>query len=209
MKSLLGLNLQQILEAAVKESVQETIGDEKLLQKKTADQLRSFKATKKKSKMDQTSPEKDVDEAEESASADGLKEPVKPKKSELPEITITRVVDKLNSLRAGKSLKDKELKKELNDYFTKLNGNERVALYAFLTGLDKIMGAEPEESVGAKTPSPRQEPFSIDMKKDSPKVSSKKEPKGEESPIIVGEVASKRKEMLTVRKNRATLDDLK
>ena len=124
----------------------------------------------------------------------------KAKKDDLPEINLARIIDKLNSLRAGKSLKDKAIKKGLNDYFTRLNGNERIALYAFLSGLEKVMGAEEGEE-GKETPSPTQAPYKIQMKKSAPKV-DKKPAAGEDSPIVVGEIADKRREKYILAGNR-------
>ena len=118
----------------------------------------------------------------------------------LPEITLTKIIALLNSLRAGKSLKDEKAKVDLKAYFTRLNGSERVALYAFLTGLDKIMGSE-EGGEGDKAPVPKQDPYKIKMKKDTVKA-DKKPPAGEGSPIVVGESANKSKEKSILWRNK-------
>ena len=197
---LFDMDLDQLIKESTSAAVQETIeGDERLLQKQKSSQMRSFKASKKKSKMDQKDKDKDVDEGSEEPS--DLKSPVKAKKSELPEITLAKIIDKLNSLRAGKSLKDKVIKKGLNDYFTRLNGNERIALYAFLSGLEKIMGSEEEAVDAADTPAPTDEPYKIKMKKSAPKV-DKKPAAGEDSPIVVGERASKSRELSILSENK-------
>jgi len=197
---LYNLDLEKLVEEATQEALGDVLPDERLLQKKKSAQMRGFKASKKSKK----SPEKDVDEAEVEDSQNtkqSLKEPVSPKKSELPEITLGRIVDKLNSIRAGQSLKDKKTQKELNDYFTRLNGNERIALYAFLSGLEKIMGTTGDEAVGDKVKTPHKSPYKIQMKKDAPKV-DKTPPAGEESPIVVGEHADKSRELKLLRRNR-------
>jgi len=190
------MDLDALIKEASASAVRETINsDERLLQKQKAGQMRSYKATKKSaSKLDQKN--QAVDEEEESE----LKSPVNAKKDELPEINLTRIIDKLNSLRAGKSLKDKEIKTGLNDYFTKLNGNERIALYAFLTGLEKIMGSEEAAADGGATPSPAKAPYKIQMKKTSPKI-DKSPPAGEDSPIVVGEKANKHFEKKKLMEN--------
>ena len=83
----------------------------------------------------------------------------------------------------------------LNIYFQKLNGPERIALYAFLSGLEKILGQQSE-----KVKTPHQAPYNIDMEKDQETDGSKKKPlpkgtkelssnKNSETPIVVGEHA--------------------
>ena len=81
--------------------------------------------------------------------------------------------------------------------------NVIVALYAFLTGLDKVVGG----SDGAKVATPHANPYSIDMekeKKTKKKAKGEKSPggDGEDNPIIVGESADKRRILLRLRRNR-------
>ena len=203
MKELFGMNLTQILKSAVRESIDDIIGDEKVQQKKKADSLKGFKA-KKKSNSAPENVDKDVDEGEESeqpSAASGLKEPVTPKESTLPEITLDKVIDLVGAIRSGKSLKEKEVLSSLKDYFTRLNGNERVALYAFLTGISKVMNnIDTEDNAGAEIPTPDADPYKIKMKKDIPKQEDEKASAGEESPIVVGEAASKINELKILRR---------
>lgn len=49
------------------------------------------------------------------------------------------VMTAINTLRAGRSLKDKEIKTELNDYYDRLDENEREILLLFLKELSKIL----------------------------------------------------------------------
>lgn len=204
MKELLGMNLTEILKSAVRESVEGVIGDEKLRQKKVVDALRGFKAPAKKAK---SSPEQDdVDEAEDAnadQSQDGLKDPVSPKKSDLPEITLPLIIDLIGNIRAGKSLKEKETQVALKGYYDRLNGNERVALYAFLSGISKVMAniEGPASEEKTNVPTPDKAPYKIQMKKDAPKQDDSK-PRGEEdedNPIIVGESANKQRELTRLR----------
>jgi hypothetical protein len=201
-RKLFGLDLDSLVESITREALFEITGNdlesEELKQKKKADQMRSYKATKKKTNPKDVNKNADqnTDEVEEQEKSKGFK-PVSAKKSELPSITLTRITDKIDSIRAGKSLKDKEIRKELNDYWTRLNGNERIALYAFLSGLDKIMGGT---GSGDKLPTPKVEPYKIKMKKQ--KIDTKKEvPEGSDSPIIVGESANKSREKRILIKN--------
>ena len=203
MKEIFGMNLSEILKSAVSEAVDAAIGsDEKSMQKKTADALKPFKAPSKS----KTSPETggyDVDEGEDEEGPGedkSLQEPVQPRKDELPEITITTVVDLIGSIRAGQSLKEKQVLQDLKVYFDRLNGNERVALYAFLTGLSKVMAnVEDKDLAGSEVETPKSEPFKIKMKKDSPPKDFKPA-KGEESPIVVGESADKSRELSIMRR---------
>lgn len=49
------------------------------------------------------------------------------------------VMTAINTMRAGRSLKDKEIKTELNDYYDRLDENERSVLLLFLKELSKIL----------------------------------------------------------------------
>ena len=202
-KKLFGIDLDSLVESVTLEALLEIVGNdnyeaEELKQKKKADQMRSFKATKKKGSPEEVNKdgEQNADEVEKPEKSKGLK-PVSPAKSELPEITMVRVIEKIDSIRAGKSLKDKLIKKELNDYWSRLNGNERIALYAFLTGLDKIMGGSGD---GDKLPTPKVDPYKIRMRKK--KIDLDKKPaSGDDSPIIVGEAANKSRERMIINRN--------
>lgn len=49
------------------------------------------------------------------------------------------IVSSLNTLRAGRSLKDKEINTELRDYYDRLNDNESAVLLLYLKELSKIL----------------------------------------------------------------------
>lgn len=134
------------------------------------------------------------DQAADEAEEPGTKEvQVKPEK--IPEIDAKAIRNKIDNIRAGKSLKDPETKSAFKAYFQKLNGPERIALFAFLSGLEKVLG---KASKDVKTP--HSDPFNVDMEtnddvsakkvysqsKGSKSISKSKE---SESPIIVGERA--------------------
>ena len=114
----------------------------------------------------------------------------------MPEIDLNAIVELVGSIRAGRALKDEGALKDLKSYFQRLNGNERTALYAFLTGISKIMRTpDTEEAPEPKTPD--DSPYSVKIAKISKKVRAKEKtktsdkPKGDDSPIIVGEAADK------------------
>ena len=121
--------------------------------------------------------------------------PVSIKHEKIPDIDEQAIADKINSIRSGKSLKDEETMSALGAYFKKLNGPERIALFAFLAGLEKVLG---ELSTDVKTP--HSKPFNIDMDQEKEQEKEAK-PKGTkdpsanssgENPIIVGERADTR-----------------
>ena len=182
MENLLNLNLDQLLKKAVSESLEGIApkNDEKDLQSKKTKELKPFKAAE----SDETA----VDEDEESV--------VKKQKpsDKLPEINLSAVVELVGSIRAGRSLKDKGALRDLKEYFRQLNGTERTALFAFLTGISKIMRTpDTEEAPEIKTPD--EAPYSVKMdrvvKAKKVEKSSGSKPSGEDSPIVVGEAADK------------------
>lgn len=52
------------------------------------------------------------------------------------------VVEKLNSIRSGRSFKDSAVAQPMEDYITSLSKAERTALYAFLRGIAQIVTGE-------------------------------------------------------------------
>ena len=147
------------------------------------------------------------DEAED-AGIEIQKKTVKVTHEKVPEINANKIADKINELRAGKSLKDKETMSALKEYFQKLNGPERIALFAFLSGLVKVLG---DGTGDVKTP--HSKPYSIDMEQEQPQkdVASDKKPEGtkaasssdkSETPIVVGESANKRNILKVLSSNR-------
>ena len=77
-------------------------------------------------------------------------------------ITFTMIRDKLNTIRSGRSLRDRDIKDELKSYVMKLDGEERGALHAFLNGIGQILTAG-IESDDAEEPS--DDPYDIEMEK--------------------------------------------
>ena len=55
------------------------------------------------------------------------------------DITFYMLRDKLNIIRSGKSLKDAEVKADLQAYFDRLDDVEKEALYTFLDSIGKVM----------------------------------------------------------------------
>ena len=195
--NILGIDLDSIVKKIVKEEAKNLSG-EKDNQKSKAKELKPFKYRDS---------DKDKDEGEDSSgSAEKPSNIVKVKKNSLPEITLPKIIELLNLIRSGKSLKDKEVSGLLRNYYQSLNGSERVALYAFLTGLSSIVVSVDElaDENQEELKSPSQEPYSIDMKKNTPaeKEKSSKPSGSSESPIVVGERADKSREKKLLIKNR-------
>ena len=69
--------------------------------------------------------------------------------------SITRAI---NSLRAGKSLKDSGVKKQAADYYDKLSESERKALFVFLEALSEIITGQIK---GKEAQDPSEPPVSI------------------------------------------------
>ena len=194
-KKLLGFNLDELISSSLDslfESKYTNLPEEELgeltNQAAMSDKLKKHKARfSKKGKSD----EGDVgDEA-----AENTTKTVKVKPEKIPDIDAKAIRTKIDNIRAGRSLKQKDVRSALDAYFQKLNGPERVALFAFLTGLEKILG-----QASKKAKPPHVDPYNIDMEQDQEVEGGKKKelPQGtkelsknkkSETPIIVGERA--------------------
>ena len=190
-KKLLGFDIDELINDSLK-SLFEVAEDESLSNmKEKLEQEKQKKKSKDRNALYNTKEsDNSGDEAEE-----GSAKPVKIKHEKVPDINAQSIADKVNAIRAGKSLKDKETMSSLKAYFEKLNGQERIALFAFLAGLEKVLG---DASKDVKTP--HSDPFNIDMDQEKEKEQTRK-PKGTkdtatnksaETPIVVGERADTR-----------------
>lgn len=74
------------------------------------------------------------------------------------QITFEMVIEKLNSIRSGRSFKDEQISAQMTQYFEALNDNEKLALYAFFKGISQIVTAD---IAAAQAPSPQK--ASIEM----------------------------------------------
>lgn len=78
------------------------------------------------------------------------------------EISIDQVIEKLNTIRSGKSFKDDAIKASLEEYFNALNKPEKIALLAFMKGIAQIVTGE---VIGDKAIEPSDPAPSVTMKK--------------------------------------------
>jgi len=129
-----------------------------------------------------------------------------PKRSRLEEPTVGSLIDKLNAMRGGKSLKDSEVKKSFTQYFNGLTTSERQSLLVFLTGIAQILagtekGAEAIDpgDVGLRVKG------DIDKAKEEPTKKKATQPGREgtvENPIVVGESPDKSTILSALREYR-------
>jgi hypothetical protein len=75
---------------------------------------------------------------------------------------VDQIIEKLNSIRSGKSLHDSAVKSRFEGYVNDLKDTEKVALFAFLKGIAEIItgSLEPEQAV-----EPEDAPAKIHMHK--------------------------------------------
>lgn len=79
------------------------------------------------------------------------------------EVSTDDIVDKLNLIRSGKSLKDEDIANKMDEYVQSLTKPEKIALLSFLKGLTQIITGEiPVDSAA----DPSDEDANISMEKD-------------------------------------------
>lgn len=78
------------------------------------------------------------------------------------EVTVDDVIDKLNTIRAGKSFKSEEIKTAMQAYLDDLDSAEKTALFAFLKGIAQVVSGEVE---GEKATEPQDFPGNVKMEK--------------------------------------------
>lgn len=204
---LLGIDLDKLLKETI-DGIFEAI-DPDSTRSELEEKLKQEKMAKAVSKSKQRAKRNPDETAGDEAIEPTAERPTKIKHEKVPDINPKTIKDKIDSLRSGKSLKDKETFDALKAYFEKLNGPERIALFAFLSGLDKILGQQNKE-VNA----PHQDPYNIDMEEDK-EVSTGKSPgakpkgtkdiarnKKAETPIVVGESQDKRNILKVINSKR-------
>ena len=88
------------------------------------------------------------------------------------EVSVKDIVEKLNSIRSGRSFKDSAVSQAIDDYVAKLKKPERVALMSFLQGISQIVTGQVP---GQQATAPDAEPADVDMEKgNEPKTIQKK-----------------------------------
>jgi len=77
-------------------------------------------------------------------------------------IEVKDVIEKLNIIRSGKSLKDEEVKKGMEDYMNDLDDAEKTALFSFLKGISEIITVG---TPGEEATEPAEGPAKVKMEK--------------------------------------------
>ena len=80
------------------------------------------------------------------------------------EISVDNVVEKINSIRSGKSFKDESVLSAFKKYFEDLKEPEKIALISFLKGISQIVTGEFNDT---SVDDPSDSPNNIEMKKTS------------------------------------------
>lgn len=76
------------------------------------------------------------------------------------DLSFDMVVTALNILRSGQSLKNQQIRGQVEQYFNSLQGAERTALYSYLSGIAQIVAANVPS---AQAPSPDDSPNPVSM----------------------------------------------
>ena len=198
-------NLDRLIKRETMKALQETMGglmdtddqseSERERQKHQAKAVDSRKLKKGVAKEVEEADEDtaaEPDKREDRTGGKGTKDSEKlktPSKSGLKRATIGSVIDKLNALRGGRSLKDKDVQRSFNQYFNALTVKERQSLLVFLTGIAQIL-AGTKQGKEALDPSD----VGLKVKGETPKEKPKEAPKAvsddedeSQQPIVVGE----------------------
>jgi hypothetical protein len=69
-------------------------------------------------------------------------------------ITVEDIIEKLNIVRSGRSTKDSDVKRELEEYIAQFDEDEKTALVAFLEGLGQILtsGVDSDDAADPRDP---------------------------------------------------------
>lgn len=214
---LIRLETQKAIKSILESSLTNGNEDERRRQKSQEDAVdkRSLKANDEtKSSKDEADDSEDKEKPEDKKREDrtkgkGTADSPKldaPKKKQLEDPTVKSVVDKLNALRGGMSLNDPDVRKSFEQYFDSLTLPERQSLLLFMTGIAQILsgksaGAEAVDpsDVGLRVKDTDQAKLKTQKKEEKPESGKKGT---EENPIIVGEVASKKRIMQILKKYR-------
>ena len=218
---------QNIAKIILLEQEMELSDDEKQKQDELADEIESagLTADGKEKELEEEDPEKEElddaveDEDEEEVEEEEIEPKPKPDDEAQAEeeekggdefevqapvaipqkIQYAQIEKQVNNLRAGKSLKDKVISKELQDYFKELGTGEKQALFTYLASISAILtgGTSGEDA-------PRPGTLNIDITPEKEKKENEKEEievaaglsgKDRTAPIVVGELADKYAEL--------------
>jgi len=84
-----------------------------------------------------------------------------PALAETKPVTIDDIIEKINTIRSGKSIKDDSIRRELDEYVMQFSEDEKTALSAFLEGLGQILTS----GIDSENASDPGDPYSLEIKK--------------------------------------------
>jgi len=149
-----GRTLSAAIDAIVKESMKASLYNNGMDEKEKQKRLMGEEDD------DLTSDDGSDDDADTSSSSKTMDD--EKEKLKNGEVKSKDIVDKLNTIRSGKSFKDSSVSGKLDEYVESLSSAERVALLAFLKGISQIVTGEVE---AANATSPDDQAPSISMQK--------------------------------------------
>lgn len=80
------------------------------------------------------------------------------------EIDVKAIIEKLNSIRSGRSFRDSAVEQKMDAFFNNLEDAEKKALFQFLSGLAQVVTGEVPTETVIKSGDPGNPPASVDMK---------------------------------------------
>jgi len=110
--------------------------------------------------------EPEEDELQSEPRAVPRERPIEDEEGAKTTASLETVIRRINSLRAGRSTRDKEIKIELENYYNELEDNERELLVLYLNSISEILGGD-VEGVEAKEPSDPPEKYKITSGEDA------------------------------------------
>ena len=84
------------------------------------------------------------------------------KKLKTGNVSVEDIIEKLNSIRSGKSFKDDSIMSSFKKYFDDLDKTEKTAMFAFLKAISQIVTGEVSAAAAVD---PSEKPADIEMKK--------------------------------------------
>jgi len=140
--------LESIIEQSVKNAQNVVAEEERQRQLDLYKKMQEQEEDEEKKEDTEEEPEaeesKDTEKSEEDAEKDPMQRPAAadraPEKPKTPgDVDLKNILYSINQIRSGRSLKDRDVRDNLDDYFNKLAPVERLALSEFLEGLSDVI----------------------------------------------------------------------
>lgn len=160
-----GMQLSQMIDDVINESLKSNLTRKRLEEKEKQSSF-TQRPRQHRSVLDEDdNTDLFSDDGDSSGSGDEKEEQPKPvadDKLKSGDIAADDIIDRLNSIRSGKSFKDERISQEMDQYVNGLKKAEKVALLAFLKGIAQIVTGEFEGSTAVE---PDSHPADVKMKK--------------------------------------------